>query len=568
MDEIIYLETDEEITSVIDKIKNSQNVSIGLAVPRNATLLQSVVNLRLIAREAKILNKQISIVTTDKIGRNLAAQVGLPVYNSVREEHPVYVAPPVSAREQDEVIEIKPEQDSSRKIQDVEERLAQVNQAESDRLTQGVRNRINVHHFQEDRPVVNWRPGERPVMKKERELQKNKTTEDREEERKMDRKAKKVIWPILIILFLLIGVGAYLLFPSANVQVYVKSEDLAKTLPIIFTNSVTKPDYTQNFFPGFLVQVKKDQSQKFQTTGKKNSGGKASGSVTFYNGLDSLSHKYAAGSKIVSDGKTFLLKNALVIPGATVQNLKVMPGSVSAEVEAESAGEDYNVKAGKFIIVGLAANQQSAIYGESKADLKGGFTKTVQVVSKEDYENAKKQLTDDLLSGLDADIKNKSEGLSLIDKSQVMLEPEITSSSNVDQEAVEFEMKVGLTKQVMAYNYKDLLDFISLAMAKQVPSDKMVVIASADSIGFVIDKQAYDKGELDTTINVAAKIATKMDLEKIKTGILGKSKKMAEQYVLTQPGVEKVDFVFNPKWLAKISELSRNVKIEVKYITQ
>jgi hypothetical protein len=568
MDEIIYLEIDEEITSVIDKLKNSQNVSIGLAVPRGATLLQSVVNLRLIAREAKALNKQISIVTTDKIGRNLAAQVGLPIYNSVREEHPVYVAPPVSAREQDEIIEIEPQQETSRKTQEIEERLAQANQAESSGSVQSVRNKIHVNHFQEDKPVVNWRSGERPVLKKEREPEISKTAEERQIERNMDRKAKKVIWPILIVLFLLIGIGAYLLFPAANIQVFVKSEDLTKTLPIIFTNSVTKPDYTQNFFPGVLVEAKKEQSQKFQTTGKKNSGGKSTGSVSFYNGLDSLSHKYAAGSKVVSDGKTFLLKTALVIPGATVQNLKVLPGSAVADVEAENAGEDYNIKAGKFVIVGLAANQQAAIYGESKADLKGGFTKTVSIISKEDYENAKKQLTDTLLTGLDTEIKNKSEGLSLIDKSQVMLEPEITSSSSIDQEATEFEMKVSLTKQVMAYNYKDLLDFITLAMAKQVPVDKMVVIASTDAIGFVIDKQAYDKGELDTTLNVAAKIATKMDVDKLKNDLLGKSRKSAEQFVLVQPGVEKVDFVFNPTWLAKVSELSRNVKIEVKYITQ
>jgi len=55
-------------------------------VPRDATILQSVVNLRLISKEATRFDKQISIVTTDKIGRNLAAQVGLPVYGSVREE--------------------------------------------------------------------------------------------------------------------------------------------------------------------------------------------------------------------------------------------------------------------------------------------------------------------------------------------------------------------------------------------------------------------------------------------------------------------------------------------------
>ena len=71
MDELIYLEPDEEITSVIDKLKNLAGQRVGLVVPRDATLLQSVVNLRLLDREAKNLGKVISIVTADKteIGR-------------------------------------------------------------------------------------------------------------------------------------------------------------------------------------------------------------------------------------------------------------------------------------------------------------------------------------------------------------------------------------------------------------------------------------------------------------------------------------------------------------------
>lgn len=558
MDEIIYLESDEEITSVIDKIKNAKSVSLGLAVPRNATLLQSVVNLRLIARQAKVFGKQISIVTMDKIGRNLASQVGLPVYNSVKEEHPIFMPPPVS-REPDEVIEIQPvEPKNMNMVQDLEEKT-----------NQNVRNKVSVHHFQEDRPVIQWRAGEKPVLQKENQIT-NKITssQDHEAERRLNRKVGKIIWPIVAVLLILMGIASYLLLPKSNIQVFVKSEDLTKSLPIVFTKSITTPDYVQNFFPGVLIEVKKEQSQKFPTTGQKNLGGKATGTVTFYNGLDSLAHKYPAGAKLIASNKTFLLKSAVSVPGATVQNLKVVPGSVAAEIEAENAGEDYNIKAGKFVIVGLAANQQEAIYAESKSDLKGGFTKTVQVVSKEDYENAQKQIAEGLLIALDGQIKTESSGLVLIDKSQVVPEPVVTSSSNIDQEASEFEIKVSLTKQVMAYNYEKFIDFLNLALAKQVPADKVAVIASADSIGFVIDKQTYDKGELDSTVNVVAKIATKIDADKIKTGVLGKGKSSAEQFALTQLGVEKVDISFRPAWLTRISELSRNVTVEIKYISQ
>lgn len=540
MDEIIYLESDEEITSVIDKIKNARSVSLGLVVPRNATLLQSVVNLRLILREAGILGKKIGIVTTDKIGRNLASQVGLPIYNSIKEDTPVFTPAPPTVR-QDEIIEIDDTAKPEIKPQ----------------APQGV----SVHHFQEDRPVIRWRAKEKPVIQNQESEKESVRTLNRQ----IDRKTRKLIWPILVVILILISFVGYLLWPSAQVEIFVKAEDLNKSLPIVFTNAVTTPDAKQNIFPGVLIEASEQNVQKFPATGQKNSGGYATGTVTFYNGLDSLSHKYAAGTKIIASSKTYLLKTSLSVPGATVQNLKVVPGSATVEVEAETVGEDYNIKAGKFIIAGIPANQQAAIYAQSTSDFKGGFTKVVQVVSKDDYENAKNKVTEGLTAAIDQDLKTKSAGLALIEKAMVMPEPEVTSSSNIDQEATEFEMKVKLTKQVMAYDNTKFVNFLIQTLSSQVSQDKMVAIASKNDIGFVIDKQAYDKGELDTTVNVAAKIANKISSDTIKTGILGKSRKTAEQFVLNQPGVSDVTFDFKPAFWKNISNLSRNVKVNINY---
>ena len=469
MDEIIYLELDEEITSVIDKIKNAKNTSIGLVVPRNATLLQSVVNLRLIGKEAKNLGKEIAIITSDKIGRNLATQVGLPVYNSIRDDRPVIKNSSINEIDRDEIIEIKPTPVSKVQVDDSE--------FEDDKP--------HVHHFQEDRPIIRWRPTqntapvETKIKPEKPEIIPQAVTHDREKERRMDRKAKKMVWPIVAVLLVLIGFAAFLLLPKSNVQVFVKSDNLDKTLPIVFSNTVTTPDLTQNYFPGILVSVNKEVQQKFPTTGKKNLGGKATVSATFYNGLDSLAHKFPAGTKLIASGKTFVTKTDITIPAATLQNMLPVAGTVTAQIEAENAGDDYNLKAQKFVIAGIPANQQKGIYAETKADAKGGFTKVVQVVSKEDYENAEKIIVDGLASTLDQELKSKTNGLSIIDKSQVIGVPEVTSSAAIDTEAADFEIKVKLTKQVMAYNYSKFFSFLTTALEKQVSAGKMVAIPSA-----------------------------------------------------------------------------------------
>ena len=48
MDEIIYLELDEEIPSVIDKMKNLSGKSVALVIPKGASIIQSVINLKIL----------------------------------------------------------------------------------------------------------------------------------------------------------------------------------------------------------------------------------------------------------------------------------------------------------------------------------------------------------------------------------------------------------------------------------------------------------------------------------------------------------------------------------------
>ncbi len=89
MEKVIYLEPDDEITVVIDKIRRVSQEKVILVVPKAATILQSIVNLKLLKKEAVKLGKGISIVTSDDTGRNLASQIGLTVYRDIAKRPPV-----------------------------------------------------------------------------------------------------------------------------------------------------------------------------------------------------------------------------------------------------------------------------------------------------------------------------------------------------------------------------------------------------------------------------------------------------------------------------------------------
>lgn len=77
MPQTFYIENDEEIISVIGRLRKSSAPENYFVLPKRALVLQSIVNLRLFQREAEKLGKQIIIVTQDEAGKLLAEKAGL-----------------------------------------------------------------------------------------------------------------------------------------------------------------------------------------------------------------------------------------------------------------------------------------------------------------------------------------------------------------------------------------------------------------------------------------------------------------------------------------------------------
>ena len=558
MDEIIYLEPDEEITSVIDKIKKASSANLGLVIPRDATLLQSVVNLRLLSREANSLGKKISVVTSDKIGRNLAAQIGLPVFASIEEQKPIFSpsAPEIST---DEVLEVNPPEEkpvqNNADIPGVKVQQYESNQASS-----------------RSRPVL-WKRNEKPVLK-ERNLNPSPSNLSASSVKhiltKKDtdyKKLHKILWPILGVFIILSAVATFLLLPKATVTVFIPSTDLKKSLTLVVSNQVKQPNLEQNVFPGTLVESSGDKTGKFTATGKKDIGTKAKGIIVLKNDFDSNNHNIPAGSQLTSSSKTFLTQTAVTIPPATIQNMKPVSGTVSVEIEAENPGADYNIKAGRFSILSLSAAQQSGIYGQSSSDLTGGDSRQVQVVSQKDYDDAKNSLIKDLADSVGKDIQKKIGDQKLLEKALVTPDPEITSSKKVDEEAADFDVTVKLKNQALVYTDSEFQTFIIQIISKDLSSDKMVKIAKNEDLSLTVDKTSYDKGQMDLTANVLAKVSDKVSTDKIKQAVIGKKVSEIPGIVKNLTGITRVEVSQQPSWwIKRLPDLERNINIKTEYL--
>lgn len=85
MHQTFYIDIDEEITSIIERLKKSKMKEIIIVVPKRALLIQSIINLKLLKKEADKLKKEIIIVTQDKLGKMLVEKTGIIVEQRLEE---------------------------------------------------------------------------------------------------------------------------------------------------------------------------------------------------------------------------------------------------------------------------------------------------------------------------------------------------------------------------------------------------------------------------------------------------------------------------------------------------
>jgi len=84
MYQIFYIDIDEEITSVIDRLKKSKAAENFFVVSPRSLILQSVVSLKLLKREAAKERKQIAIVVNDESASMKIEKAGILVVSSLK----------------------------------------------------------------------------------------------------------------------------------------------------------------------------------------------------------------------------------------------------------------------------------------------------------------------------------------------------------------------------------------------------------------------------------------------------------------------------------------------------
>lgn len=125
---------------------------------------------------------------------------------------------------------------------------------------------------------------------------------------------------------------------------------------------------------------------------------KAEGEITIYNNYSNTPQVLITNTRFQSpDGKIFRISNSITVPGKNGDK----EGSIKVKVTADTYGSEYNIGPTKFTIPGFQNTPRfEGFYAKSEESMTGGASGIVQMVSKTDIDNTKKDLTEDLESEL------------------------------------------------------------------------------------------------------------------------------------------------------------------------
>lgn len=520
----LYLEADEEITSAIDKLSALDAAEVSIVVPKRSTLLQSLVNLKLLKKAAQDSKKQLILVTNDRTATHLAGRVGLAVAATLGAEASVPQATQAAPVAASEILE------------DDTEPAAASQMAE---------------------PVA-----AAPVMTK-RSLAAEPIKASKAKTAKMpdfNRFQKRLLWGGAALLLVLILTAANYFFKSATVTLFVRGEKVATDFDFT-VDTAGKSDYDAAIVEGKKVEVEHTLSTKFSATGKKDVGTKAGGQMTVYNNYDESPRTYPAGARFIApDAKVFRANSDFTVPGAdaSVVGGKVVltPGTVKVAVTADQAGDQYNLGPTKYSMPG----QPSEIYGQGQ-QMSGGTSKQVTVVTQGDIDGAKNQALEEDESDAKQDVKKKA------GKDHRLIEPSwkanvVSADSNpaVDQEASQATLTIKVIYSQLAVAEKDFVDMVENQQLKMIGEQNQVYDNGLEKAEITALEGKEDQFALSTEAYGGAKIDLKQTTKELSGQRFGDAVSEAEKL----PGVKKVEIVVRPSWSSKLPRRAENIKIDIE----
>ncbi|MDO4872327.1 MAG: hypothetical protein Q4A27_02795 [bacterium] len=534
---VIYIDTEDEITDIVNKIKDSKEKIIALVPPKNVGILRSAVNLRILERTSKKSGKQIVLVSNNSALRAMAGASQIPVAKTLQSKPEI---PEIDALEIDgeDVIdgEKMPVSEFAGKNSDDKEAEMLSNLDIDDNKT-----------FSKVAPEA--------ARESKKKAAKGFKIPDFNKFRK-----KIFIFGGLGVFLIIFLVWVLIFAPAAQVIISARTSDVDISNTVSLTANSSSADVEKGRLALTTQTIEKTAEVSFAATGTKEEGEAASGSLTLSQSSESDSISVRSGTAFSAGSCNFVTVENVVIPGARFSGGAVSrPGTANVRVRATQIGEQCNIAAQNYV---------SSIDGVSArgGQMSGGTKTTKKIVTEADVAAAREKLSSVDSNSVKNELSSKfGSNYYILNDSFASSVGEAESSPAVNAEAANGNATLKATSNysLSAVLKSDLEKYLTVAAKEKTKdlSNQKVYDTGFDSLK-VSDYAGNPQNGATFKLSATAKVGPEIDENALKTSIQGMIFSEVKSTVEKIDGVKNVEINFSYFWVNKVPNNNDKINIE------
>jgi len=563
----VYIDIDDEITSVIDKVISSKAKTVALVLPKRASVFQSVVNMKLLKRKSDQNGKKVILVTTESSLLPLAGATGLLVSKTLASTPEIPDGPLIVSREddidEDAPIEVntEPKRDF-RNLKDAKNILKRPVGALDDEAKLNSNNEIDedlntidIEDISKDQDEPEYKPSRK-------EKKHNKKKDHALSVPDFDTFKKYGFLGVIGIIVLVIASWyLFTVLPTATITIATNAQSVNANLSFSLSTSANTLDSTNNVLPAKQVTLNNNYTASVPATGQANNGNKSNGTVTL-----SIT-KCTSGTPPVlpafvgiKSGKlTYITQKSTSWNNINISQdgngCYVFQASSSTPIIAQNGGTNYNLSDASFSgtisgypLSGIGSTKDGTdnmVTVASQGDINSATTKLNQ-----NNDTAKSKLQDQLTQG----------NYYPLPATFVATPSDVTPNVSAGTQTNTVTVSESVNFVMYGVKQADLVTILEKNIKSQANNQSIL------DNGITNANIALANGSTDTThltIQANAAVGPALDVNKIKIASEGQKSQVIKQNITADPNVTNVTIKYSPFYVSQAPSNPAKITVTV-----
>jgi len=570
----IYLNLEDDVAKTVAKIKAYKGEEVVLVIPKDSYLLGDSINLRLLKKQVDLLSTKVSVLTMDVTGKMYAREAGFPLkrlpkvapsksFSDIRPQTAIKIFKPHEV--EDEVSEpvkkeIEPKAPARKKVL---RKVAAAGGAKAGVAAPRV-NSSKVYKTNKQVAAQNL-PSDWLTENNENTtpLSNNVFMPPDTDAKQLPHKRSYWKWAMgfVVVSVIAVLVLTLVVLPSATVTIYAKGQNVARDLELTINSNASAVDVSRLTLPASAISESKQASQSFNVNGKKEVGAKAQGRVAIYNLTGSPLNLREQTTALTVGSKTYYFvgdQNGIV----ALENANSDNNATVADIIAADGGEDFNLPAGTRVEINNQAfgSQPQRLYAKTVTQVIGGSSRFVSVISTEDISGAQTTLIRNAVDEINRSLPNNRK---LVDGAYAVDLQNFTTDKPEGTETTTFNASATINIRGLAFNESELRQMVRSRLEQTLGDDKTLQSPELDVVVNKIGRLDYDAGLMQLSLHYESVALPALDEAAIANQLTAKSRVEAEDILLNNPDIERVDMKVAPTWQSSFPRVSSKIRVEV-----